>query len=195
MRRFLHSLWATVIFAFMEFVKVDDSYPEWSEIWRLYESSFPECERRSFVAHSAAMQDSEFVALAVKDDTGAQVALLFYWHYDDTVYIEHLAVAEGMRGRKIGSQLMSEFLETVSGKTVVLEIDPPLDEISCRRKRFYERLGFKACPYDYIHPSYRTADNAARHSLVIMSYPEIIPDRDYERFVGYVRDRVLLYVD
>ena len=47
-----------------------------------------------------------------------------------------------MRGRGCGAQALSLLGERK--KTVILEIDPPNDEVSVRRKAFYERAGYRA---------------------------------------------------
>lgn len=78
--------------------KVDSSHPKWGEIWRVYEQSFPTKERRSARAHACAQTDSDFTTVAAFDSAGNFAALLFYWEYDNTVYVEHLAVNPGMMG-------------------------------------------------------------------------------------------------
>ena len=51
-----------------------------------------------------------------------------------------------MRGRGYGAQALSLLGERK--KTVIPEIDPPKDEVSVRRKAFYERAGYRANPFD-----------------------------------------------
>lgn len=179
----------------MKLEKVDSSHPKWSEIWRVYEQSFPTKERRSARAHACAQTDSDFTTVAAFDSDGNFAALLFYWEYDNTVYVEHLAVNPVMRGRNVGSRLMSDFLASVAPRTVVLEIEPPEDEMSRRRKKFYQRLGMVACDFDYVHPSFASGENARPHPLVLMSYPEALTSEQYDRFVEYMRKRVLRYID
>ncbi len=71
----------------------------------------------------------------------------------------------------------------------MLEIDPPEDERSERRLRFYERLGFVRNDYPYVHPSYRRPFSP--HPLVLMSYPGPL-DREAARgFADFVRERIL----
>ena len=77
------------------------------------------------------------------------------------------------------------------GKTVVLEIDPPVDDISIRRRHFYERLGFVANPYEYIHPSFRKPFTP--HQLILMSYPGPLTYDEARGFADFVRETVLGY--
>ena len=72
---------------------------------------------------------------------------------------------------------------------MILEIDPPVDEISIRRKGFYERCGFVENPFRHIHPPYH-AENQG-HELVIMSSPIMLEADEYESFNRYLRDVVM----
>ena len=74
---------------------------------------------------------------------------------------------------------------------VILEIDPPEDEISIRRLHFYERLGFTANPHEYTHPSFRRPFHP--HRLVLMSRPGALSDDEARRFADFIRERVLRY--
>lgn len=62
----------------------------------------------------------------------------------------------------------------MSDKTILLEIDPPVDKISIKRKVFYQRIGFIQSSKTYIHPSYR--EKTEPHQLMIMSYPALTDD-------------------
>ena len=90
---------------------------------------------------------------------------------------------------------MNDLLARYPGYTAVLEIEPPEDELTCRRLRFYERLGFRANDFPYTHPSYRTGAAAHPHRLVVMSHGDVLtPDRR-EEFLALMRDVVLRYAD
>ena len=89
----------------------------------------------------------------------------------------------------MGSAALSAFCRKVG--RVILEIDPPVDDISIRRRHFYERLGFVANPYQYIHPSFRKPFTP--HRLVLMSYPGAITYEEARSFADFVREAVLRY--
>lgn len=89
----------------------------------------------------------------------------------------------------MGSAALSAFCRKVG--RVILEIDPPEDDISIRRRHFYERLGFVANPYRYIHPSFRKPFTP--HRLVLMSYPGAITYEEARSFADFVREAVLRY--
>ena len=106
-------------------------------------------------------------------------------------YIEPLAVAPALRGRRMGSHILSAFC--AKARRVVLEIDPPVDDISIRRQHFYERIGFVTNAYDYIHPSFTRPFHA--HQLVLMSRPDPLTKEEARLFADFVREHVLRYSD
>lgn len=74
-------------------------------------------------------------------------------------------------------------------KTVILEIDPPKDEVSVRRKAFYERAGYRANPFEHIHPTYRS--EYKDHRLVVMTCPAAISENEYKNFNSYLENVVM----
>ena len=124
----------------------------WAEAWELYEKSFPYNERWNAEGYDRAFGDPNFEADGIwRGDEF--IGILFHWGADGYRYVEHLAVSPALRGQNMGSAALSAFCRKVG--RVILEIDPPADDISIRRLHFYERLGFVANPYRYIHPSFR----------------------------------------
>ena len=72
----------------------------------------------------------------------------------------------------------------------MLEIDPPVDTVSKKRKAFYQRLGFVVSDKEHIHPSYRNETEA--HPLVIMSYPELT-NEIYHSFQDNLTNQIMQY--
>lgn len=162
----------------------------WAETWHLYEHSFPACERWRAENYDRAFGDPAFEADAVCSG-GEFVGLLFHWDTGPCRYIEHLAVASALRGRRMGSHILSAFC--AKARRVVLEIDPPVDDVSIRRQHFYERIGFVTNAYDYIHPSFTRPFHA--HQLVLMSRPDPLTKEEARLFADFVREHVLRYSD
>lgn len=156
----------------------------WAEAWELYEKSFPYNERWSEEAYDRAFGDPNFEADGIWRG-GEFIGILFHWGADGYRYVEHLAVSPALRGQNMGSAALSAFCRKVG--RVILEIDPPEDDISIRRRHFYERLGFVANPYRYIHPSFRKPFTP--HRLVLMSYPTAVSHRCFSPPVPACRRR------
>ncbi|MDE6374765.1 MAG: GNAT family N-acetyltransferase [Alistipes sp.] len=161
--------------------------PGWDEAMALCREAFPPRERRSEEDTVAALADPLFRADGILLD-GALVGILFWWLWGEVRYIEHLAVDPALRGRNIGAQVLSEFCR---GQRTILEIEPPEEPLAMRRKHFYERLGFRANPHPYVHPSYGCPDEP--HPLVLMSSPELLSNDEARGFADFVREKVLSY--
>lgn len=115
------------------------------------------------------------------------VGLVLYWETAEYLYIEHLCILPALRNHHYGQrtlELLAEF-----GKTLILEIDPPMDAIACRRKMFYEHCGFAENPFPHKHPPYH-AENRG-HALVVMTFSLPIPQEKYNRFYRYLTEKVL----
>ncbi len=74
-------------------------------------------------------------------------------------------------------------------KILILEIDPPVDDISKRRKGFYERCGFTENSFRHIHPPYHRGNDG--HDLIIMSCPKQISQNEYNAFYQYLQNRIM----
>ncbi len=125
----------------------------------VFEASFPENERRPLYWFKELVEtEPHFHCMAYSYDSSSDNhsslnALLCYWHFDSFIYIEYLATNPSQRNGGMGTRLMQEFLASVE-VPVVLEVEPPESELTRRRVGFYERLGFRLLPDDYVQPSY-----------------------------------------
>lgn len=159
--------------------------PLFEEAFRLYETAFPIFEQRPRAAQEAVLAEREYHCEAILDE-GAFVGLLFYWETDEFLYIEHFSILPTLRGKSYGSRALALLGER--GKALILEIDPPVDEVSINRRHFYERLGFAAHDFVHTHPPYRKGNYG--HSLVIMARPAI-SQSEYDRFFAYINEVVM----
>lgn len=124
----------------MIFERIGASHPLFEASFTLYEASFPPNERRTREDHLRALQDADFFPLGAVED-GKLLADMFLWETEDFCYLEHFAVQPSLRGHGTGSTILRQLL--TQDKPLILEIEPPDDEITCRRKRFYERNGLR----------------------------------------------------
>lgn len=173
----------------MKFIRhMDQKDDIFQKAFSLYQVSFPEKEQRSLDDHIRALADPRFFCETIWE--GEQFCgLIFYWELGGFQYIEHLAIEPSLRGSGIGSRCLEEFCKR--NQKIVLEIDPPIDDISIRRKSFYERLGFHYNGYYYIHPSYQKG--CTPHQLLILSWPKPITEEEYRTFIRDMWEIVMLY--
>lgn len=152
----------------------------------LYYASFPFHEQREEASQIKILADGEYHFSLVYDEN-VFVGLILYWETERFIYVEHFCILPEMRNKNYGKRTLECLGEW--GKTVILEIDPPVDTISVRRKGFYERSGFVENPYPHVHPPYHKG--TAGHELVIMSFPDRITQREYDGFRQYLDHRVM----
>lgn len=176
----------------MKFIRLKEtSYPHWDKLWRLYLDSFPHYERRDFDKNLEKMAtDEQFYFCAVESPDSTCVALVCYWKWQNLCFVEHLAVDPQMRGSGLGAQILSNLAMQLPGTVILLEIDPPMDEISIRREQFYIRNGYKVNHYLHIHPSFEIPSHP--HRLVIMSNPRELTQAEFDQFREYTFSRILI---
>ncbi len=175
----------------MEFLKIEpEDKSRWSEVWKLYEESFPVAERRKAEDHLSACNDNRFFPLSVWDGNQL-IGLMFFWEWDNYRYLEHLAVNPDLRGHGYGTQLLNYLRE--SNHTIILEIDPLINELSVRRLQFYERAGFTLTPYRFVHLPYRL--DGIKQELLILSYPKMITKEQQNHFLEFLGEEVIKYCE
>ncbi|HBG41230.1 MAG TPA: N-acetyltransferase [Porphyromonadaceae bacterium] len=175
----------------MEFLKIDQTDSDrWDQVWQLYEESFPLAERRKVDDHLRACNDPRFYPLSVWED-GRLIGILFYWEWDSYRYLEYLAVSPDLKGQGYGSQILHYLRD--SNHTIILEIDPLVNELSVRRLQFYEKSGFTLTPYRFMHLPYRK--DSEPQELLILSYPKMITRKEYADFIQFVNESVIVYCE
>lgn len=152
----------------------------------LYCNSFPVHEQRNSASQARILEDVAYYFNVIYDED-VFIGLLLYWETLGFIYVEHFCISPIMRNQKYGEKSLQLLCQ--QEKTIILEIDPPVDAISLRRKVFYERNGFVENTYPHIHPPYQKQYKG--HNLMVMSSPaEISPDV-YESFKYYLDNHVM----
>jgi GNAT superfamily N-acetyltransferase len=175
----------------MEFLRIEPSDTlRWNEMWKLYEESFPLSERRREEDHIRACADPFFFPLSAWEE-GQLIGIIFYWEWASYRYLEYLAVNPWLRGQGYGSKILRYLCD--SAHTLILEIDPLIDELSVRRLQFYERAGFTLTPYRFVHLPYRLG--ITPKELLILSYPNMIDKQQYNDFLKFMNEGVIRYCE
>ena len=159
----------------MQNVPISFSSPLFHEVWLIYESSFPEDERRDIARQKAISANPRYSLLASHEE-GQIIGFISYWKLDDFAFIEHLAIRTGQRSRGLGAAMLADFLK--GKKKIIIEVEKPLTDEQKRRIRFYERAGFHPCGFDYIQPAYGPGKNPVR--MALMSYPRALDRKEFE---------------
>ena len=167
----------------LERIYADDKLYAWAV--NLLAASFPAVERRDDQLQRQVLDHPDYRLCAIVQNS-APVGVVGYWETDKFIYFENFCVAPDMRSRGIGSATLQ--LLTSIGKLFILEIEPPVDELTRRRKAFYERNGMVANNYDHIQPHFRATDCDLH--LVVMSYGRMITIEEYADFRKYLDENI-----
>lgn len=150
---------------------------------RLYLEAFPAQERRD--RENMLLGNAHFrpAAFCRGEEFGG---ILFYWESRDFIFLEHFAVEPRLRNAGLGAKALG--LLKGLGKPIILEIELPEDELTRRRKGFYERNGFRENPWHHIQPKYRWEDGPLQ--LMLLSCPEAIDRETWQRFEAFLEENV-----
>lgn len=173
----------------MHFVRLStDADDRYTQAMQLYATAFPPHEQRKAESQVQIMANEAYHFNLIYDET-VLVGILLCWETDDFVYVEHFCIDPAMRNRQYGQTALR--LLDACGKTVILEIDPPDDAISVRRKGFYERAGYHANSFAHRHPPYHVQYHA--HALVVMSSPAPLSEAEYHAFDAFLNNEVMRF--
>lgn len=153
---------------------------QWEFSKELYHSAFNDNERREWSKVMALQSCDKRFAIYTIEENGEMLGLLSLWHFDTFTYGEHFAVSPMYRDRGIGAKIMQK-LDSIAGERVVIEVEPPIEDIDKRRVGFYERQGFTFIDKPYIQPAY--AANKKALPMNIMTRGKFNIDNEFDTIV------------
>lgn len=165
---------------------IDPKDSRFLSAFALYEESFPVHERRTRQAQQERLGCPGYHFDVLMEGEAVQ-GILLWWEAGPFCYVEHFAIVPQLRGTGIGTRALEQLRK--EGRRVLLEIDPPVDEVARRRQRFYEKAGFCENPFHHIHPPYRAGFSG--HELVVMTSPGPITQEEYQEFARYLDEVVM----
>jgi ribosomal protein S18 acetylase RimI-like enzyme len=155
-------------------------------IRELYCTAFPPEERREFEDLEQLVFSGKCIVYKVIALGEKLAGFCIFWVFDEFIFIEHLAVNPELRSVGIGEEILSVLRKNF--KLIILEIEIPVDKISQRRVRFYERNGFTLHNQQYFQPSY--GKEKPEVELKIMSSIHHIPDEKLKQYLLQIRKKV-----
>lgn len=154
--------------------KLDET--DFDEIFKILEEAFPPSERRTKSDQRKLMELEEYTVFGLKE-SGDLIGIVAEWEGPEYRFVEHFAVDEAYRGNGTGSKLLDDY-NGLSGKPVVLEVEPPENDIQKKRIRFYRRNGYHLSGYSYIQPTINADIKGV--PLVLMTYPDRLTDEHFK---------------
>lgn len=162
------------------------SHSLYEQSMELYEASFPLFERRDLDAQKRILKHENYNFNLIYDKN-IFVGIMLYWETEDFIYLEHFCINPNMRNKKYGERALQLLNEKC--KPIILEIDPPVDNITNRRKNFYERNGYVKNDFYHLQLPYHKGDSKTH--LVIMSFPNKLSQEFYDYFYDYLETTVM----
>ena len=146
-------------------------------VYKIMEDSFPLTEFRPKNEQLALFNDKRYQIYGIRKENQV-VSFAAIWNFDDFIFVEHLATAKDYRNCGLGASLLNEIIISTS-KTVCLEVEPPVDDLTKRRIVFYERCGMNFNSYPYIQPS--ISEGRMPIPLFIMTSKDKIDKHSFEK--------------
>ena len=156
-----------------------------AEIKLLYQRSFSSEERRDPADLDQLLENPDFSFYLINHYTWP-AGLLAVWQFPDFVFVEHMAISEQFRNRKLGANALGQLI-AMNEKPLVLESEPPTDDITNSRINFYKRQGFEIVDNNYLQPPYRPENS--QQPMVLMSNHSYSSD-ETALIVAAIKDKV-----
>ncbi len=166
----------------------DEKNPMYQQAFTLYRMAFPREERRE---NDCALVPHKAFRPGILLENGKLQGILFYWEAADFIYLEHFAVLPQYRNLGLGAKALA--LLKGQGKPIVLEIEPPVDDLTCRRRGFYQRNGFLENEHPHIQPKYRPDDEDL--PLKLLSWPQRLTRERWQALEDWLQENVAAHCD
>lgn len=158
-------------------------------VYKIMVDSFPMEEIRSYEGQKELLSREDYY-IETYEQEGQLLGICAYYIFDDFLYIENLACKPSARGLGIGTKLVQAILKEANGRQVILEVEPPTDEITKRRIRFYERLGFTFNPYEHFQAPLNPTTGMVE--LKIMSSLGALTQKQQQAYRRVLNEKVYL---
>lgn len=164
---------------------------DYKEIKKLYNSAFPKDERAPFRMIKRRAMQKKAQMLVAKND-GQFMGFAYVVNSDKAAYFFYFAVREDLRGKGVGTKILSLIKEMYADKILFLareQIDETADnyDVRVKRRSFYMRNGFTDVP------------RTIREATVVYDVMTVGGDIDREEYLLLMKswggDKVLKLVD
>lgn len=126
-------------------------HPSLPLLLRLYTEVFPLKERRHPEELISLLDEERMYFLEIVE-AEQLLGFVIFREFDQFSFVEHFAIFPQYRGRETGSRVLQQLKET--SRPLLLEVEPPTDDINRRRIAFYQRNGFHILELPYFQPPY-----------------------------------------
>lgn len=158
---------------------------------QIYESSFPEDERRNLDQLLDLLGNTRYKLFEIYLRKKF-IGFISVWDLEEISFIEHFAIHATARGKGFGTQAINQVL-SMNSKPMILEVEEPFTETARKRISFYERLNFRVNEFSYFQPPYSIDKNSVR--MLLMSHKKKIESKYFENIKALIHNQVYGYKD
>lgn len=151
---------------------------DFEQLFHLIEESFPSDEYRIYEEQKELLCNPLYSVYTLYDENRFIKGFISVWEFEDFAYIEHFAVNPNDRNAGLGKIILQELTERLN-KMICLEVEPPENEMSIRRIKFYERNHFFLNEYPYMQPAMSKGKQSI--PLLIMTSGNKIDKNTFEK--------------
>ena len=163
--------------------RINTSHEHYPFVEELMQTAFPQQERRNADLQREYTDNKPHFHTHIILNANLPIGLITIWDLESFHYIEHFAIHENYRNKGYGQKIMEFIINEIKGM-IVLEAEEPSDDITYRRIRFYQRLGFVLHDVPYQQPPYRNGDEW--FPMKLMTLREKNFSLEYERVRGNI---------
>lgn len=160
----------------MEIRLINTSSPYYAEAEKLLSDAFPQEERRPLREQRDYTDHNPLFRPHVVLENEKFAGLLNLWTLKGFIYAEHLSTLPTLRGHGLGRRIMEEFIRRTEAP-IVLEVEPPTNDLRQRRIGFYQRCGFTLWERTYTQPPY--SDKLPAVPMCLMTHGDLEEKRDF----------------
>ncbi|MDL2262783.1 GNAT family N-acetyltransferase [Bacteroidales bacterium OttesenSCG-928-I21] len=172
----------------MQLVKLKNDFDDlWKSAINVYDEAFPDCEKRPVEQHAKLLYDNLFYNFFIAIDDDKIVGIMIVWNLTEFVHLDYLAISPNYRNKGYGNKLLAQ-LQNMTTKPIVLEVEPPNDELTKRRVSFYEKSGFNIVDIDYFMPDYRNQKKTV--TMRLMSNSADICAENSKKIIDEIHEKI-----
>ena len=173
----------------LEKIQIDSpDHPLFPELWSAYQAVFPAEEKRRHADQLQTFSHPAYRLRAWVNAAKEMAGFVSWWEHPQFTFAEHFAISPHRQSGGLGSRIFRDWISSAPAP-VILEIEPPADETTIRRLRFYQRLGFVQNNHTHFQPPYQPGH--APLPLHILSFPQPVSSALYETFAAFQRAEIM----
>ena len=157
---------------------------DFERIFEIMDASFPDNEMRTKEKQFELFTTNNYYNIfCIGNDTSRILGFIIVWLFDEFIFIENFATDETARGAGLGGDLL-DFVIHKFNKDVILEVEPPQDDLKRRRIGFYKRHDFIYHEFEYLMPPLHEGDEFL--PLQIMTYKKEFTSEAFEYYKDFI---------